>query len=70
VLNPRAPITPLRAYVARPSFVETVKDMWNEEVESGVRSVQGWDLRRAREGVEEVVGVVAGKVRSELEKGK
>ena len=44
--------------------------MWNEEVESGVRSVQGWDLRRAREGVEEVVGVVAGKVRSELEKGK
>ena len=55
----------MTAYTARPSFVETMKDMWNQEVESGVRWVQGWDLTRAREEAEEVVGVVVGKVRSE-----
>ncbi|KAF8420418.1 hypothetical protein EV426DRAFT_719357 [Tirmania nivea] len=68
VLSPRVPITPLGAYTARPSFTETMKDMWNEEVERGVRWVQGWDLRKAREDAEEVIWAVAGKVRRELEK--
>ncbi|KAF8455969.1 hypothetical protein BGX38DRAFT_1327702 [Terfezia claveryi] len=68
ILSPRAPVTPLSAYTARPSLAETMKDMWNEEVERGVRWVQGWDLRRAREGAEEVVGAVVGKVRREMSK--
>ncbi|PWW72443.1 hypothetical protein C7212DRAFT_360102 [Tuber magnatum] len=40
----------------RPSFVETLKDAWNWEIEKIVRGVQSWDTRRAREGVEDTIG--------------
>ena len=69
-LLPRAEITPLRARIARPSFTETLKDTWNEEIERSARWIQGWDLVRFREGVEEVACAVVEKVkRSTSSKG-
>ncbi|PUU75048.1 hypothetical protein B9Z19DRAFT_996486, partial [Tuber borchii] len=50
----------------RPSFVETLKDAWNWEIEKIVRRVQRWDLRSAREEVEGTVGNVVEKVKEQF----
>ncbi|KAG0123308.1 hypothetical protein HOY82DRAFT_619368 [Tuber indicum] len=47
----------------RPSFVETLKDTWNWEIEKIVRRVQGWDLKSTREGVEDTIGNVVEKLK-------
>ncbi|CUS09580.1 unnamed protein product [Tuber aestivum] len=47
----------------RPSFVETLKDAWNWEIEKIVRRAQRWDMRSAREGAEGTVGNVVEKLK-------
>ena len=49
--------------VERPSFAETLKDEWNSQVEGLVKSVQGWDVARARERGEEVLRGVVERLR-------
>ncbi|RPA90636.1 hypothetical protein L873DRAFT_1795363 [Choiromyces venosus 120613-1] len=50
----------------RPSFVETLKDTWNWEVEKIVRRMQKWDMRTVREEVEETVGNVVEKLKRQF----
>lgn len=59
----RAEVIPLQARIVRPSFTETLKDTWNAEIEQSARWIQGWDLVRFREGIEEVASAVVEKIK-------
>lgn len=61
--HPPAPRRPTRAELAaaaRANFTDRAKDRWNAEVEGAVRWLQDADWDRARERVEERMGVLAG----------
>ncbi|RPA82497.1 hypothetical protein BJ508DRAFT_414115 [Ascobolus immersus RN42] len=50
-------------FVKRVSLVETMKDMWDSELERIVRTVQKVDWRGVREGVEDGIGEVVRRVK-------
>ena len=54
----------------RLSMAETLKDRWNREVEGAVRWVQGVRWGSVREGLEERVTGMTGKVRESVERLK
>lgn len=66
--HPQAPRRPTRAELAaaaRANFTDRAKDRWNAEVEGAVRWLQDADWNRARERVEERMGVLAGATGAE-----
>lgn len=62
------------AAAQRANLLETVKDRWNAEIESGARWVQEKDWEEVREGVETAVGRLwakaFGEAGDEVEKGE
>ncbi|KAL7271781.1 hypothetical protein RUND412_005432 [Rhizina undulata] len=61
LLPPQTPKNP-EPFVGRPSLVETLKDAWNLEIEGMAHWMQGVDMVKARESVEETVGNVIDKI--------
>ncbi|KAF2809801.1 uncharacterized protein BDZ99DRAFT_388729 [Mytilinidion resinicola] len=70
ILDPQPPVPEPTTRIARAGLLETAKDRWNGELEREVRLVYNTDWRRVREGVEDRLAGVIGRLRAKGEEVK
>ncbi|KAF2491148.1 hypothetical protein BU16DRAFT_493955 [Lophium mytilinum] len=70
ILDPQPPAPEPTTRIARAGLIETAKDRWNGELEREVRLVYNTDWRKVREGVEDRLAGLIGKLRAKGEEVK